>query len=663
MTGVVGPAGSGKSTLIKLMLGRQSRLSGTIAFPADDGRRLFAYLPQRPILFDAPIRDNLFLGETPDDSLARVAGDDSLVRLGLVDLIRLKGLDAPPRGKLDATHDFAKLRAELRAAAEAALGAPLRPLGEGAGAPGQMAIESQLGSAIDHEAFTRYLAGDEARKIVTGLANLDYGRAMEPLALAAMRATAPLLAKANDADEYNAIATCTLDSATFTLRRMALEMVTGGGSRPGGTSPLLVAIAISLKLEELDGSSLPAVEGESRQRLAALAEKFSQPLDERRLNPLLPWRENLLFAALKERNSRDLAAIDHVLLKRLRTTPLDAERDRRRLRLCGRTTGRQAFGRPAADDRPRPGVAFRRSVPGPRRTELGLSSPASPNSDGGVETRIRIAWRDRHHPRLRPRARLRFLDLHPRRRDRWARGVGRSRSARRRFCGLGGGKGDKRMNLADRLSALMSVAEFEGVAPPQRATLAAAMREERFLAGTTIVAEGESADRLFALSAGTVEITQLETPGRIQRLGRGALIGELAFFTRWRAHRDGERRDRLRAALAALCQFPRVFARQSAERAKTLRAAGAKTAGDRIRARRSASGLATKRRAISGRPDAVLSRRQYARGIQGVLHRLVEPSQRMIVEIESIRDRLHEIEVGAVLAKAFARRLRDGDAE
>ena len=107
MTGVVGPAGSGKSTLVKLMLGRQSRLSGTIAFPADDGRRLFAYLPQRPVLFDAPIRDNLFLGETPDDSLARVAGDDSLVRLGLVDLIRLKGLDAPPRGKLDDTQDLA----------------------------------------------------------------------------------------------------------------------------------------------------------------------------------------------------------------------------------------------------------------------------------------------------------------------------------------------------------------------------------------------------------------------------------------------------------------------------------------------------------------------------------------------------------------------------
>ena len=269
-----------------------------------------------------------------------------------------------------------------------------------------MTIESQLGSAIDHEGFTRYLAGDEARKIVTGLSALDYGHAMEPLALAAIRATAPLLAKANDADEYNAIATCTVTSATFTLRRMALEMVVGGGSRPGGTSPLMVAIAISLKLEELDGLNLPAVDGETRHRLVKLAEKSSKPLDERRLNPLLPWRENLLFAALKERNSRDLAAIDQVLLKRLRTTPLDADViDSGFDYAVGRQGGRLSGGQQQMIGLGRALLSSARFLR-PRRTEFGLSSPASPNSDGSAEVQIRIARRDRHHPRLRPGARL-----------------------------------------------------------------------------------------------------------------------------------------------------------------------------------------------------------------------------------------------------------------
>ena len=123
-----------------------------------------------------------------------------------------------------------------------------------------MAIESQLGSAVDQEAFTKRLAGDGGRKIVTGLSALDYGRAMAALGFATLRATAPLLAKAGDADEYNAIATYKLDPSTFTLRRMALEMASGDAPPPGPPSPLLVAIAISLKLEELESGAFPAAE-------------------------------------------------------------------------------------------------------------------------------------------------------------------------------------------------------------------------------------------------------------------------------------------------------------------------------------------------------------------------------------------------------------------
>ena len=81
-----------------------------------------------------------------------------------------------------------------------------------------------------------------------------------------------------------------------------------------------------------------------------------------------------------------------------------------------------------------------------------------------------------------------------------------------------------------RLAALSATPEFAGLAPANRAVLAAAMREERFAAGETVVAEGEFADRLFVLCEGEVEIVQREMPERRQRLGRGALLGELAFF-------------------------------------------------------------------------------------------------------------------------------------
>ena len=86
------------------------------------------------------------------------------------------------------------------------------------------------------------------------------------------------------------------------------------------------------------------------------------------------------------------------------------------------------------------------------------------------------------------------------------------------------------MNLEERLRILASVPEFRGMPDAARATLAAALREERFAAGEVVIEAGEHADRVFILAAGLLEVTP---PGREQtkrRLERGALLGELAFF-------------------------------------------------------------------------------------------------------------------------------------
>lgn len=86
------------------------------------------------------------------------------------------------------------------------------------------------------------------------------------------------------------------------------------------------------------------------------------------------------------------------------------------------------------------------------------------------------------------------------------------------------------MTPDERMSSLMAVAEFRGIAPHTRATLAAAMREEKFAKGEIVVASGEIADRVFVLCQGELQVSQPENPGRVQTLTRGALIGELAFF-------------------------------------------------------------------------------------------------------------------------------------
>lgn len=86
------------------------------------------------------------------------------------------------------------------------------------------------------------------------------------------------------------------------------------------------------------------------------------------------------------------------------------------------------------------------------------------------------------------------------------------------------------MSPDERIATLAAVAEFRGIAPQALAMLAAAMREERFAKGETVIAAGEAGDRVFVLCQGELEVTQPELAGRVQRLARGALLGELAFF-------------------------------------------------------------------------------------------------------------------------------------
>jgi len=73
-----GPSGAGKSTLLRLLMGFSRPDSGRIALNGRDAlalapaelRRLIAYLPQRPVLLRATIRENIRLGRPEADDAA-----------------------------------------------------------------------------------------------------------------------------------------------------------------------------------------------------------------------------------------------------------------------------------------------------------------------------------------------------------------------------------------------------------------------------------------------------------------------------------------------------------------------------------------------------------------------------------------------------------------
>jgi ABC-type multidrug transport system fused ATPase/permease subunit len=325
LIGIVGPAGAGKSTLVRLILGREQPLDGSIAEPASGGGSAFVYLPQRPVLFDARLRDNLFLSSERADAGALALVGERLGPLGLLDLVRQKGLDASPGAAADGGANLAAVRDGFQRAAAAALGTELRPLGPGHSTPRQMTIESQLGCAVDQAVLAERLTSPVGRAPVRALAALPYGRAMVPLAAALIRQTAPLLAQAGTPDDYNRIAVAKLDPRIWQLRSAALEAVMGSPDGPPSNAPqpLLVAVALSARLEELDNATLPAPDTEARRHLDTLVGGITRPLQADRLNPLLTWRENLLFAVPDPANTQRLAQLDRVLLDHLATAPLD----------------------------------------------------------------------------------------------------------------------------------------------------------------------------------------------------------------------------------------------------------------------------------------------------------------------------------------------------
>ncbi|HMK92017.1 MAG TPA: thiol reductant ABC exporter subunit CydD [Thermoleophilia bacterium] len=90
---LVGPSGTGKTTLAALLLGLQTPDSGRVSVDGLDlaevdlagWRREVAWVPQRPTLFHGSVRDNIVLGarDADDDQVkaaARRAGADAVVR-------------------------------------------------------------------------------------------------------------------------------------------------------------------------------------------------------------------------------------------------------------------------------------------------------------------------------------------------------------------------------------------------------------------------------------------------------------------------------------------------------------------------------------------------------------------------------------------------------
>ena len=332
-TAVIGPAGSGKSTLVRLILGRQRAIGGTIGYGAlqhpfegDADTSPFAYLPQRPIVFDSTLRENLFFAKPEPAAEPLAPYVEALTRLGVTELVRQKGLDGyPARITEDAVHrDVVRARREIADAA-ATLGVVLRPLGSGSSSPRQYVVENLLNSAVDHARFAARLLSRPAETVLRTLAKETSARSLIQVARELMQNTAPLLEQAAGPEAYNGMASVMIEPTVWQLRSMALQFtdpVAPIDSNDTRSAAILLAIALTTRIEELD-HELPETAPEFRVLLRPLVNDLAEPLDAAHLNSLLTWRENLLFAVPDRANARRTAQIDHLMADRLRGAALD----------------------------------------------------------------------------------------------------------------------------------------------------------------------------------------------------------------------------------------------------------------------------------------------------------------------------------------------------
>ena len=528
LLGIVGPSGAGKSTLIRLLLGRQEALDGTVAFGDGGGREgRFVYLPQRPVVFDGTLRDNLLLA-SPDGPRALAARAPALTALGVLALVRRKGLDAFP-GAADTLPRMGEIRSGFRDRLGEAAGGAIRPLGRDAAAPRQLVIEAQLGRAVDQGALARRMVSPLAREPVRKLASGRYGAEMAALGLAVVRRTAPLLAQASNPDEYDRIARDP-DRARGLAAPLEGRRI---GDRPAGARRQAASAARRRRAFDADrgdrGNLAARGPARGRGRTRPPCRRDLGAARPRGREPPAQLAREPRFRRLRRRQCQPPRGVGSRADRGPGGHAARPARGRIGTRFPRRPPGRPALGRAAAARRDRPGAPQRRALSRARRAEFG-SPPAAPGRPRrGAEDRGAASGRHRHHPRYGPRPRLRPAAVRQGRCSRGRRRVVEARRIGRGVPRLGRHRGGApAMILEDRVRLLRAVPEIAGLSGSAQATMAAAMGEESFRAGEVILGAGEAADRVLVLSEGTAEV--IRGGDIVRRLGRGALMGEIAFL-------------------------------------------------------------------------------------------------------------------------------------
>jgi ABC-type multidrug transport system fused ATPase/permease subunit len=328
---VVGGAGSGKSTLINTLLGRQVPQRGATSYvfdgkavEPDELPRISTLMPQRVVLFDTTIRGNLVVGMPGADEETSLAEEDLAVveGLGLADICRRKALDMRPAEVVTelGAEDVAALRKRAAAAAEE-LKIGLAPFDKGSVDPSRPVFDALLGGRTELDAALTALLAGKAPRWIAALSPTPLADQLVEHARFVVEQSKNLLA----VESYRDFVQLTAEPIDERMWRLRRECLTASSSDRASASDRLQAIRTGLTCmpSEWEGDPARVEEFFARvrkdhaaviQELRKVVSATWRPFHADRVHPYLTWRDNLLFGAASVTNQRARKRLDAALI-------------------------------------------------------------------------------------------------------------------------------------------------------------------------------------------------------------------------------------------------------------------------------------------------------------------------------------------------------------